>query len=110
MVVQIYYINQRPNLSPFVLLQSAVSEAPGGRAPAMSRTGREPLSLEGGFGTAPVHGGAEASFSLRDGSIGSEAAAPPVSRVDQAGTCLLPSSVRGSDQIASFLQRLGSYL
>ena len=76
----------------------------------MSRTGREPLSLEGGFGTAPVHGGAEASFSLRDGSIGSEAAAPPVLGVDQGGTYLLPSSVRGSDQIASFLQRLGSYL
>ncbi|XP_039817512.1 protein FAR1-RELATED SEQUENCE 9-like isoform X3 [Panicum virgatum] len=70
----------------------------------MSRTGREPLSLEGGFGTAAVHGGAEASFSLWDGSIGSELAAPPVLGVDQGGTCLLPSSVRGSDQIASFLQ------
>jgi len=76
----------------------------------MSRTGREPLSLEGGFGTAPVHGGAEASLSLRDGSIGSECSAPPISAVDQGGTCMLPSAVRGSDQIGSFLQRFASYL
>jgi hypothetical protein len=110
MVVQIYYINRRPNLYPFVVLLSAVSEVPGGRAPAMSLTAREPLGREGGFETAQVHGGAEASFFLRDGSIGSECSAPPISAVDQGGTCLLPSAVRGSDQIGSFLQRFASYL